>query len=165
MQRDPEIKYTFYAEDGTFVTAVVIGEGMDSGDKATNKAMSIAFKYALFQIFCIPTEEMADPDSESPEPAPKGKANKAAKESDKKAEHKQEQPSQLRFDILVALELVLIEHNRHGRILRDIRNLAEFLLFQKSVDSFLPKKPDNCLHCSDDIKINLQRYGFLSTFS
>jgi len=71
-----KIKYTFYAEDGTFVTAVVIGEGMDSGDKATNKAMSIAFKYALFQIFCIPTEEMADPDSESPEPAPKGKGKK-----------------------------------------------------------------------------------------
>ena len=49
-----KIKYTFYAEDGSSVTAVVIGEGMDSGDKATNKAMSIAFKYALFQIFCIP---------------------------------------------------------------------------------------------------------------
>ncbi|MFS0844210.1 MAG: ERF family protein [Roseburia hominis] len=30
---------------------------MDSGDKATNKAMSVAFKYACFQVFCIPTEE------------------------------------------------------------------------------------------------------------
>ena len=60
-----KIKYTFYAEDGSSITAVVIGEGMDSGDKATNKAMSIAFKYALFQIFCIPTEEMNDPDGES----------------------------------------------------------------------------------------------------
>ena len=60
------IKYTFYAEDGSSVYAVVIGEGMDSGDKATNKAMSIAFKYACFQVFCIPTEEMrdADPDLE-----------------------------------------------------------------------------------------------------
>ena len=37
---------------------------MDSGDKATNKAMSIAFKYACFQVFCIPTEEMVDPDAE-----------------------------------------------------------------------------------------------------
>ena len=54
------IKYTFYAEDGSNVSAVVIGEGMDSGDKATNKAMSIAFKYACFQVFCIPTEEMKD---------------------------------------------------------------------------------------------------------
>ena len=62
------IKYTFYAEDGSFIEAVTVGEGMDSGDKATNKAMAIAFKYACFQVFCIPTEEMKDPDSEIPEP-------------------------------------------------------------------------------------------------
>jgi hypothetical protein len=68
-----KVKYTFYAEDGSSVTAVVIGEGMDSGDKATNKAMSIAFKYACFQVFCIPTEEMKDPDADSPDPAPKGR--------------------------------------------------------------------------------------------
>lgn len=61
------IKYTFYAEDGSSITAITIGEGMDSGDKATNKAMAIAFKYACFQVFCIPTEEMKDPDAEKPE--------------------------------------------------------------------------------------------------
>jgi len=60
-----KIKYTFYADDGSNIAAVVVGEGMDSGDKATNKAMSIAFKYACFQVFCIPTEEMVDPDSET----------------------------------------------------------------------------------------------------
>lgn len=59
-----KIKYTFFAEDGSNVSAIVIGEGMDSGDKATNKAMSIAFKYACFQTFCIPTEENEDPDGE-----------------------------------------------------------------------------------------------------
>ena len=66
------VRYTFYAKDGSSVQCVVIGEGMDSGDKATNKAMSIAFKYACFQVFCIPTEEMKeiptkmdDPDTES----------------------------------------------------------------------------------------------------
>lgn len=62
-----KIRYEFYAEDGSCVSAVVIGEGMDTGDKATNKAMSIAFKYACFQVFCIPTEEMIDPDAERPE--------------------------------------------------------------------------------------------------
>ena len=62
-----KIKYKFFAEDGTFIEAITIGEGMDSGDKATNKAMAIAMKYALFQVFCIPTEEMKDPDSETPE--------------------------------------------------------------------------------------------------
>jgi hypothetical protein len=38
---------------------------MDMGDKATNKAMAIAYKYLCFQVFCIPTEEMTDPDAES----------------------------------------------------------------------------------------------------
>lgn len=61
------MRYTFYAEDGSNVSAVVIGEGMDSGDKASNKAMSVAMKYAMFQVFCIPTEEMQDPDADTPE--------------------------------------------------------------------------------------------------
>lgn len=71
------VKYTFYAEDGSSISAVVIGEGMDSGDKATNKAMSIAFKYACFQVFCIPTKEMADPDADAHEVL----AKKAEKEN------------------------------------------------------------------------------------
>jgi len=60
-----KVKYTFFAEDGSSVSAIVVGEGMDSGDKATNKAISVAMKYACFQVFCIPTEEMKDPDAES----------------------------------------------------------------------------------------------------
>ena len=71
-----KIKYIFYAEDGSSIEAIVVGEGMDSGDKATNKAMAIAMKYAMFQVFCIPTEEMKDPDSETP-PASK-KVTKSA---------------------------------------------------------------------------------------
>lgn len=69
-----KVRYTFYAEDGSSIEAVVVGEGMDSGDKATNKAMSVAFKYACFQVFCIPTEEMVDPDAECHEVAPSNKA-------------------------------------------------------------------------------------------
>lgn len=65
-----KVKYTFFAEDGSSITAVVIGEGMDSGDKSMNKAMSAAFKYALFQVLCIPTEEMIDSETASPEPQP-----------------------------------------------------------------------------------------------
>ncbi len=64
-----KIKYTFFADDGSNISATVIGEGMDSGDKATNKAMSVAFKYACFQVFCIPTEDMTDPDAETPPPS------------------------------------------------------------------------------------------------
>jgi hypothetical protein len=67
-----KVKYTLYAPDGSSVSCVVLGEGMDSGDKASNKAMSVAMKYAAFQLFMIPTEEMVDPDAEVHEVAPKG---------------------------------------------------------------------------------------------
>ena len=71
------IKFTFYAEDGSNIVVKVIGEAMDSGDKGMNKAMSIAYKYALFQVFCIPTED--DPDKDSYTLAPKQQANKNTK--------------------------------------------------------------------------------------
>ncbi|QNH66863.1 ERF family protein [Proteus vulgaris] len=59
-------------EDGSKHTVVTYGEAMDSGDKATNKAMSIAYKYAAFQAFCIPTEETAiDADAEIHNVAPR----------------------------------------------------------------------------------------------
>lgn len=50
--------------DGSMHTVVTFGEAMDSGDKGTNKAMSIAYKYACFQLFAIPTEATSeDPDA------------------------------------------------------------------------------------------------------
>jgi hypothetical protein len=56
------------AEDGSKHTVATFGEAMDSGDKATNKAMSAAYKYAAFQAFCIPTEETStDADGETHE--------------------------------------------------------------------------------------------------
>lgn len=59
------IKFTFFAEDGSSIESTLVGEALDTGDKATNKAMAIAYKYACFQVFCIPTSDMADPDAES----------------------------------------------------------------------------------------------------
>ena len=63
-----KIKFGFYAEDGSHVDTVVIGEAMDTADKASNKALSIGLKYAMLQVFCIPTEDEKDPDAQSPEP-------------------------------------------------------------------------------------------------
>lgn len=51
------------AEDGSKHTVKTFGEAMDSGDKATNKAMSAAYKYAAFQAFSIPTEGDNDADA------------------------------------------------------------------------------------------------------
>ena len=51
------------AEDGSKHTIRTYGEAMDSADKATNKAMSAAYKYACFQMFCIPTDGDNDADA------------------------------------------------------------------------------------------------------
>jgi hypothetical protein len=55
------------AEDGSEHHVVTYGEAMDSGDKATNKAMSAAYKYAAMQAFCIPTEGDNDADAQTHE--------------------------------------------------------------------------------------------------
>jgi len=59
------------AEDGSKHTARTFGEAMDSGDKATNKAMSAAYKYMAFQTFAIPTEGDNDADAHTHEVARK----------------------------------------------------------------------------------------------
>lgn len=61
------IKFRYMTTDGSFVETVNVGEAMDSGDKGMNKAMSIALKYSLLQMFLIPTEEQKDPDATTPE--------------------------------------------------------------------------------------------------
>ena len=66
------VDYTFIsAEDGSReVVGPFDGEAMDSADKATNKAMSAAYKYMAIQTFCIPTEGDNDADATTHEVAP-----------------------------------------------------------------------------------------------
>lgn len=61
------VRWSVFAEDGSFVTTDTLGEAMDSGDKSANKAMSASYKYALMQIFCIPTEDAKDTEEEDHE--------------------------------------------------------------------------------------------------
>lgn len=63
------VTYTFHASDGSSVAATVSAESMDSGDKATAKAMSVAYRTALLQTLCLPTDE-ADPDADTFERSP-----------------------------------------------------------------------------------------------
>lgn len=57
-----QVDYTVYSTvDGSSIVCSVPGEAMDTGDKATNKALSIAYKYMAFQLFAIPIDE--DPDA------------------------------------------------------------------------------------------------------
>jgi hypothetical protein len=51
------VAYTFHGPKGDSLTAVVPGEAMDAQDKASSKAMSVAFRTALIQALAIPTGE------------------------------------------------------------------------------------------------------------
>ena len=59
-----KVTYTFIGANSDAIKATVVGEAMDSGDKATAKAMSVAFRTALLQTLSLPTDE-PDPDSQS----------------------------------------------------------------------------------------------------
>lgn len=66
-----EAEFDFVAaEDGSIHVVKTYGEAMDSADKATNKAMSAAYKYAALMAFAIPTEGDNDADAVSHDVAP-----------------------------------------------------------------------------------------------
>jgi hypothetical protein len=65
------IKYTFFAADGSSVSAIVCGEGTDSSDKAMAKAFTAAIKTALTSTFVLRYQDMVDGDAESVETTPK----------------------------------------------------------------------------------------------
>lgn len=70
-----EVEFDFIAaEDGSRHVVKIFGEAMDSADKATNKAMSAAYKYAAIQAFCIPTSGDNDADATTYEVSPRRQA-------------------------------------------------------------------------------------------
>lgn len=58
------IAYQFWAQDGSMVETEVASMGADTGDKAFNKALAAAHKYALLQAFLVPCDGMDDQDGE-----------------------------------------------------------------------------------------------------
>lgn len=56
------VRYTFTGPAGDTLKTTVVAESFDSGDKATAKAMSVAFRTALLQTLTLPTDEPDDPD-------------------------------------------------------------------------------------------------------
>lgn len=103
------------AEDGSKHTVKMFGEAMDRGDKATNKAMSAAYKYAAFQAFCIPTEGDNDADSSTHEVAAKtSRAKGVIKPTDGAAERVPQAVrvglERLALDVIEATEAGESEH-------------------------------------------------------
>ncbi len=121
------IKYTFYTDDGSHVKCTVVGEAMDRSDKSTNKAMSAGFKYACFQTFCIPTEELIDSETESPEVGNAVTVTK--KKADKTDEQKNEDPNLVpKSNELVTenqLNMIRAELERTGVTEKQVLDLAK----------------------------------------
>ncbi|MGV9891647.1 ERF family protein [Streptomyces sp. NPDC003395] len=63
------VAFHFYGPAGDHVTAITMGEASDVADKASNKAMSAALKYALIHTFMIPVDakSLDDGDRDHPE--------------------------------------------------------------------------------------------------
>lgn len=55
------VDYVFFGPAGDKITARVLAESMDSGDKGTAKMMSVAYRTALLQVLNLPTDA-PDPD-------------------------------------------------------------------------------------------------------
>ena len=72
------VRYVFHGPRGDSLDCVVAAEAMDSGDKATSKAMSVAHRTALIQALALPTHE-PDPDASSYERAAAGTSDIAAR--------------------------------------------------------------------------------------
>ena len=65
-----QVSYAFYGETGMPIVGTACAEAFDSGDKATAKAMSVAYRTFLLQLLCLPTDD-PDPDTFSYEIADK----------------------------------------------------------------------------------------------
>lgn len=91
------------AADGSKHVIRTFGEAMDSGDKATNKAMSAAYKYAAFQAFAIPTEGDNDADSSTHAVAPKP-TSVAKSEFDKMEPDQQQFLRNLAMDVMAGVD-------------------------------------------------------------
>ena len=85
-----DVEFDFVSgEDGSMHTAKSYGEAMDSADKATNKAMTAAYKYMCFMVFAIPTEG-EDADAHTPPDTTPEKPKKEPKPSRREAERAKE---------------------------------------------------------------------------
>lgn len=111
------------AEDGSRHTVgPMYGEAMDSGDKATNKAMSAAYKYACLQAFSIPTEGDNDADASSHEVKP-SVGRQAAAELDQAIVSALESANTI-ADLSAAWNAIPVANRRHYSQIKDQSKLA-----------------------------------------
>ena len=151
------IKYTFFAGDGSSVSAVVVGEGMDSADKGANKAMAVGMKYALFQTLCIPTEEMIDPDSTTPEDTqPKGQTTNSNQPAQLTPEE-----NALITERSAKITTLAKKYNLPKKTVLDIREeqVAKKLMLDKASKEYTSEEFDIMM---DQLELEIRRRGHMT---
>lgn len=117
-------KISFWAEDGSSVWTIKIGEGMDSGDKSSNKASSVAVKNACIQMFMIPTKEPKDPENDSHEVKPTIKSKPSTNINESEVDSNKVMLSELKKNIVLSpsgtseaeaktIQLTTMEYDRY----------------------------------------------------
>lgn len=118
------VRYNFVAKDGSSISTESAGEGCDTSDKATPKALSISLKYALLETFLVPTADSKDPENDSHElaPMPKPKAAPAPAPAAK-----------LTGDQGIVIAKLLADKQEAGK---DIADLVERVKAKLGIDNF-----------------------------
>ena len=115
---DGSFEFRSVEDESTFLVGPIPGEAMDSGDKSTNKAMSISTKYALILCFCIPTEGQ-DPDADTHDDiAPPGEEQPPA-QKDAKETKKPETTNNYEFLKVMADSKKIVGDEAYYRILKE----------------------------------------------
>jgi len=120
-----------HAASDTHIDVEVLGDGADTGDKAGNKSMTTAKKYALLQTFLLETgddPDLAQSPSETskaaPKPTPKAVwtvAQKQAIVKAKLADNEIEAKNMLEHSVIPrnSSEVIVVSWSRHYRAARD----------------------------------------------
>jgi hypothetical protein len=138
------VTYTFHAPDGSNVGATVSAESMDSGDKATAKAMSVAFRTALLQTLCLPTDDI-DPDATTYERSSGAKAEpqSAPRLTNRPAPTNVEPiattPARKRAEVGSAAKKTTINASAHGKITENQIKFMHTVVEQIDADDALLK--------------------------
>lgn len=106
-----KVTYTFYGPSGDWMASTVVGEAMDSGDKAMAKAMSVAFRTALLQSLALPTDDL-DPDHDTYQRSDRAPQEDAKpKEKPTEAKFKEWVETMAQANDLATLNIVGVEAN------------------------------------------------------
>lgn len=137
------VRYRFVGPDGDHLDCTTVGEAMDAGDKATPKAMSVAFRTALLQALALPTDE-PDPDSQSYE-------RSAAKTGEEIAAEQRETERTALINEIAALSpdraAVLQEwaEGHNGEHIKDATDIGGLTLLRDTLKDAVPQQDSETL--------------------